>query len=249
LRTILPDSLRRLDRVIAVSEWVKRELMEVAGVREERIEVVHNGIDHEAFRPLPPDGEDKAPASAAPFSFTRPYILYTARLDYPVKNHAGLIRAFEIFKERTKLPHRLVFAGSNSRGADRIRAAANASVRKAEIFFTGPFPSESLPELVAGAEMAVIPSFYEGFGQYAVEAMASGVPVVCARAASLPETAGHAALYFDPYDSEDMADRMVSLVTDTAVYQRCREMGLARAKYFSWDRCASRTLEILHEFA
>ncbi|MDR0409583.1 MAG: glycosyltransferase family 4 protein [Spirochaetaceae bacterium] len=245
LRLITPNSLRRLDSIIAVSDWVKQELMEAAGVKETCIEVVHNGVDHEAFYPRPRN--DESILRIQPFTFKQPYILYAARLEYPVKNHAGLIRAFEIFKQRTKLPHRLVFAGSVSKGSKRIKDFALASEQRANIFFTGPFPSESLPELVAGADMVVIPSFYEGFGQGAVEAMASGVPVACARAASLPETAGRAALYFDPHDYEDMADRMVSLASDSALYKRCREAGIEHAKNFSWDICAARTLQIIQE--
>jgi glycosyltransferase involved in cell wall biosynthesis len=247
LRVVLPDSLRRLERIIAVSSWVKQELIDVARVKESRIDVVYNGIDHDAYYPR--HAEDESGLLIKPFTFTRPYILYAARLEYPIKNHSGLIRAFEIFKQRTKLPHRLILAGIRSKRANRIEKRAAASPQRADIIFTGPFPSESLPELVAGADMVVIPSFYEGFGQGAIEAMASGVPVACARAASLPETARHAALYFDPFDGEDMADRMVSLATDESLHKRCREAGLEHAKSFSWDRCVERTLQIVQETA
>jgi glycosyltransferase involved in cell wall biosynthesis len=245
LRCLLPNSLRQLDRVIAVSSWVKQELIEVVGVKESRIEVVPNGVDHDAFYPRPRN--DESVIRIQPFAFKQPYILYAARLQYPIKNHAGLIRAFEIFKQRTKLPHRLVLAGSGHKGTKKIKEIAAASPQRANIFFTGPFPSGSLPELVAGADMVVIPSFYEGFGQGAIEAMASGVPVACARAASLPETANRSALYFDPHDDEDMADRMVSLATDKDLYKRCREAGIEHAKNFSWDRCAAQTIQIIQE--
>jgi glycosyltransferase involved in cell wall biosynthesis len=77
--------------------------------------------------------------------------------------------------------------------------------------------------------------------------MASGVPVACARAASLPETAEHAALYFDPVNAEDMADRMVTLTTDREIYRNCRRLGLEQVQFFSWDRCAERTLRIIQE--
>ncbi|GMO28409.1 MAG: glycosyltransferase family 1 protein [Termitinemataceae bacterium] len=245
LRVVMPDSLRRLDRVIAVSNWVKQELMEAAHVKESRIEVVPNGVDTDLFYPR--ENNDENVLMITPFSFKRPYILYASRLEYPVKNHVGLIKAFEIFKKRTKFPHRLVFAGSNSIGADKIKSEAASSVCKNDIFFTGPFPSDSLPELFSAADMIVIPSFYEGFGQGAIEAMACGVPVACARAASLPETAEHAALYFDPFSAEDMADRMYSLSTDKDLRKRCREAGLERSKLFSWDTCCSRTLQIIGE--
>ena len=247
LRMVLPDSLRNLDRVIAVSRWVKEELVEVAKVSESRIEVVPNGIDLEAFHPRPRNEESVV--LIQPFSFRRPYILYVSRIDHPVKNHIKLIEAFAVFKARTKYPHRLVLAGADRNGAAAVKRAASKSPYRNDIFFTGHFPLKNLPELYAGAEMVVFPSRYEGFGMGVLEAMASGVPVACARSASLPETAEHAALYFDPQDAEDMADRMVTLATDREVYKECRRLGLERAQAFSWDRCAERTFKILMETA
>ena len=247
MRVIMPNSLRKMDRIIAVSEWVKRELIDLARVKESRIEVVPNGIDHSAFYPRP-HGEE-AELLIQPFSFRRPYILYTSRIDHPVKNHTRLIKAFGIFKERTGLPHRLVLAGGDSKNAARVKKTAAKSAWRSDIFFTGHFPPRSLPELVSGADFVVIPSMYEGFGLGVIEAMASGIPAACARAASLPETAEHAAVYFNPRDPEDMADRMVALATDRELHLNCSIMGVERAKAFSWDRCAERTLEIIHETA
>lgn len=246
LRVVLPDSLRRLDRIIAVSAWVKNELIELTRVSESQIEVIPNGIDSAVYYPRTGKSERLL---AEPFIFKRPYILYAARLHHPIKNHVTLIKAFDIFKEKTKSPHRIVFAGSDDHGANTIRAAALASKYKNDIFFTGNFPSKSLPILYAGAHFAVIPSRYEGFGQGAIEAMASGIPVACARAAALPETAEYAALYFDPESPEDMADRMINLAAGGELYHRCRAAGLERAKLFSWDVCAERTLRILQEMA
>jgi glycosyltransferase involved in cell wall biosynthesis len=124
-----------------------------------------------------------------------------------------------------------------------------ASSYRSDIFFTGHFPAESLPELYAGANFAVFPSMYEGFGLGVLEAMATGVPVACARAASLPEIAENSALYFDPLDPEDMADRMVTLSSDRDTAREIRALGLERAKAFSWDRCAGQTLDIIQEVA
>ncbi|MDR2102368.1 MAG: glycosyltransferase family 4 protein [Treponema sp.] len=247
LRMVLPNSLRSLDRIIAVSNWVKQELVELVRVKESKIEVVPNGIDLSAFYPRPRNEESVV--LIQPFSFRRPYVLYTSRIDFPVKNHINLIKAFGIFKERTKYPHRLVLAGVDRQGAEKVKEAAAASPYRNDIFFTGYFPGKSLPELYSGADIVVIPSLYEGFGMGVLEAMASGVPVACARAASLPETAEHAALYFDPRNAEDMADRMVTLTTNREVYRECRRLGLERVKSFSWDRCAERTLAIIQETA
>jgi glycosyltransferase involved in cell wall biosynthesis len=247
IRMVLPNALRRLDRIIAVSRWVKGELVDIAGVKENRVEVVPNGIDLSAFYPRP-RGEESV-VLIQPFSFRRPYVLYASRIEHPVKNHVKLIEAFGIFKEKTKYPHRLVLAGADSRGAEKVKETAAASPQRNDIFFTGHFPSSSLPELYSGADIVVVPSMYEGFGMGVLEAMASGVPVACARAASLPETAEHAALYFDPRDAEDMADRMVTLTANREVHRECRRLGLERAREFSWDRCAERTLEIIQDTA
>ncbi|MDR0553383.1 MAG: glycosyltransferase family 4 protein [Treponema sp.] len=245
IRMVLPNALRHLDRIIAVSLWVKQELVDIAGVKESRIEVVPNGVDHGAFYPR--QRNEESVALIQPFSFRRPYILYASRIEHPLKNHVRLIRAYEIFRERTKFPHRLVLAGADSRRAERVKRRALASPYRNDIFFTGHFPASSLPELYAGADIVVFPSMYEGFGLGVLEAMACGIPVACARAASLPETAEHAALYFNPLDCEDMADRMVTLTGSRDVYRECRRLGLERAAAFSWDRAAERTLEIIQE--
>jgi glycosyltransferase involved in cell wall biosynthesis len=244
-RALLPNVLRKLGRIIAVSNWIKQELIDIIGVKESLIEVVPNGVDTKAFYPRPRNEESVV--LIQPFSFRRPYILYASRIEHPIKNHVRLIKAFNIFRERTKFPHRLVFAGAESYGAKKVREVAAGSPYRSDIFFTGHFPQKSLPELYSGADIVVIPSLYEGFGMGALEAMASGVPVTCARAASLPETAEHAALYFDPNSPEDMADRMVTLTTNRDVYRECCRLGLERAQAFSWDRCIERTLQIIHE--
>jgi glycosyltransferase involved in cell wall biosynthesis len=247
LRMILPNSLRHMDRIIAVSEWVKQELIDRAHVKENRIEVVPNGIDHNAFYPR--QRNEESVLLIQPFSFKRPYVLCVSRIDHPIKNHVRLIEAFGVFKEKTKYPHRLVMAGGDSNNAAIVKEAAASSAWRSDIFFTGHFPAKSLPELYAGADFVVIPSMYEGFGMAVVESMACGVPVICARAASLPETAEHAALYFDPLNTEDMADRMITVSTDSSIYNECRRLGLERAQNFSWEKCVERTLQIIYETA
>ncbi|MCL2185058.1 MAG: glycosyltransferase family 4 protein [Treponema sp.] len=247
LRMIIPNSLRRLDVIIAVSEFIKQELIEHTKVKENRIEVIPNGIDITSFYPR--QRNEESVLLIQPFSFRRPYVLCVSRIDHPIKNHVRLIEAFGIFKERTKYPHRLVLAGADSNNSGVVKDAAAASAWRNDIFFTGHFPIKSLPELYAGADFVVLPSMYEGFGMGVLEAMACGVPAICARAASLPEAAEHSALYFDPLSAEDMADRMVTVSTDRDIYNECRRLGLERAKVFSWDRCTEKTLQIIYDTA
>jgi glycosyltransferase involved in cell wall biosynthesis len=243
IRMLFPNAIRNLDRVIAVSGWVKQELVDMLRVKECNIEVIYNGINLGLFYPRPRNEESVV--LIQPFSFRRPYILYASRIDHPVKNHIKLIEAFGIFRERTRYPHRLVLAGRDGIQADKVKDAAAASKYRNDIFFTGHFPMTSLPELYAGADFVVFPSMYEGFGLGALEAMACGIPIACARAASLPETAEHAALYFDPADAEDMADRMVTITSNKELVRDCRARGIERVKAFSWDICARRTWSLI----
>jgi glycosyltransferase involved in cell wall biosynthesis len=247
IRFVFPNILRQMEKIIAVSAFVKQELIDIAKVKESRIEVVPDGIDTTVFYPRPKNADSVV--LIQPFSFRQPYILYTSRIEHPVKNHIKLIEAFDIFKEITHYPHKLILAGDESHGAEKVKAAASSATYKTDIFFPGHFSQKHLPELYAGADMVAIPSLYEGFGMGILEAMASGVPAACARAASLPETADHAALYFDPNDAEDMADRLVTLATNRTVYHNCRSLGLERVKAYSWERCAERTLGIIQAMA
>lgn len=247
LDTIDKLSIRRLDRIIAVSQWVKQELIALAGVKESCIDVIPNGIDLNLFYPRPKNEESSV--LIQPFSFRKPYILYESCIEHPLKNHKMLIKAFGIFKERTKYPHRLVLAGIDGYGAKQVKASVTSSQYRNDIFFTGYFPAKSLPELYAGANMAVIPSVDEGFGGSVLAAMASGVPVACARSASLPETAGNTALYFDSRNPDDIAECMVTLATNRDIYRECRSAGIQRAQEFSWELCAERTLKIIQETA
>ncbi|MDR2194859.1 MAG: glycosyltransferase family 4 protein [Treponema sp.] len=247
IRFVFPNVLRQMEKIIAVSNFVKQELIDIAKVKESLIEVVPDGIDTTVFYPRPKN-EDSV-VLIQPFSFRQPYILYTSRIQHPIKNHIKLIEAFDIFKARTHYPHKLILAGGDSYGAEKVREAAASAMHTTDIFFPGHFPTKNLPELYAGADIVVIPSLYEGFGMGILEAMASGVPVACARSASLPETAEHAALYFDPNDAEDMADRIVTLALNHDVYHNCRALGFERVKSFSWEQCAERTLDIIQAIA
>jgi glycosyltransferase involved in cell wall biosynthesis len=122
---VQPNALRNLDQVIAVSEWVKQELVEMGRVKEQRIYVVPGGIDPNVFYPRKRNAEDTL--LIQPFSFKRPYILYASRLSHPIKNHIRLIEAYTIFRDKTRYPHRLVLAGSNDQGADKIKSVAAMS--------------------------------------------------------------------------------------------------------------------------
>lgn len=243
---VLPFLIRRLTRVITVSESSKRDIVEYAGVPDERISVVPEGVDHETFSP--------GPKSAAQsriwdkYKIPSPYILYISRIEHPGKNHIRLIRAFELLK-RESIPHRLVLAGSDWNGAAEVHEAARSSMYAQDIVFPGFIPGPDLVDFYRGSDVFVFPSLYEGFGLPILEAMACGVPVACSDISSLPEVAGDAALLFDPKSEEAIAGALKNLVCDETLRQEIADRGVHRSESFTWEVTAVRTLQILGEAA
>lgn len=244
---VLPAMMRRLDRVIAVSESTRRDLESFARVPPERIAVIHNGADLTRFTPAQP--EEAVADMRARLGIDGPYLLYTARLEHPGKNHVRLLEAFAELRRRHDLPHRLVLAGGRWSGAEAIDARiAELGVADA-VVLPGFVPHELLPALYAGAEVFVFPSLFEGFGIPVLEAMASGTPVCAANTSSIPEVVGDAGLLFDPKEPAAIADALERLLTDAALRARLAEVGLARAAGFTWDRAAAAVLDELEALA
>ena len=244
---VLPFLIRRLTRVIAPSESTRKDILEYARVPEDRVVVIPEAADGRLFHPR--DKEQAAARVASRHGVRPPYILYTARIEHPGKNHVRLIRAFERLKASAHLPHQLVLAGRDWTRADEVHRAAEAAGCRADILFTGFFPGSDLPDLYCGADLFVFPTLYEGFGLPVLEAMACGVPVACSNISSIPEVAGDAAVLFDPYDEEAIADAMRRLLEDPALRDRYARKGLERNKQFTWAKAAERTLEVIREAA
>jgi glycosyltransferase involved in cell wall biosynthesis len=241
---LLPRMMRRLTHVISVSQATRKDLMSHALLEAGQIDVVYNGADLERFRTM---NRDEAKALVREkCSVNRPYILYTARLEHPGKNHVRLLEAFAKLKRDWNLPHMLVCAGSAWYGAEAIYATARELGIERDVHFPGFVHNSDLPALYAGAELFVFPSLFEGFGIPLLEAMASGIPVCASNVSSIPEVVRDAGLLFDPNDIDDIAETMARVLGDNKLYQRLVARGLRRAQMFSWDDSARQVLSICH---
>lgn len=232
--------LRRADALLADSEYTRRCIIEQLGVDPARIRVVHLGVDHARFRP----------AAAGPglrerhgLRDDRRYLIYVGSED-PRKNLAALLRALAaVRRERPEVE--LLKVGRAHFAAERraLLALAGELGLAGAVHFLDDVGEADLPGLYAAAELAVQPSLYEGFGFPVLEAMACGTPVVCARAASLPELAGAAAelVAVPPGEPGGLTAAILDLLARPERRAELRAAGLAQAAGFCWRRCTELT--------
>jgi len=243
IKRVTPVLIRKLNMVLTVSQSSKNDIVSFCGIPEERIVVTPNGVDLDVYCEL--DRQQALDRVGSVYGIQAPYILYVSRIEHPGKNHVRLIQAFDLLKEKAGIPHRLVLAGSKWNRAEEVYLAASKTRYSADITFLGFVEGADLPSLYRGADLFAFPSLFEGFGMPILEAMACGTPVVCSNLSSMPEVAGDAALMFDPYREQDIADKMERIITDEAVRKRCVQKGLERSKKFSWHHTALKTLEVI----
>ena len=215
------------------------------GIEKDRIRVIYNGIDHKLFYPKVLGDEEAVEVS--PFSIKRPYFIYGSRLADKNKKHIELIKAFEIFKKKTGLPHRLVLAGEDGEYASEIHKAVFASEYASDIFLTGFFPHESFSTLYAGAEACIFPSVNEGIGLPVLEAMACGIPVLCSNAGALKEIGGHAPIYFNSDKPEEIAKAMEKVIDDRDLREKMTDLGTVQAAKFNWNSTVEKLIEAINE--
>lgn len=243
-RKIFRKALLRSSLIIAASQYVKDEL-EASGFDTNNIKVIHSGIDHKVFFPLA--DIDSEFVDIKPFAIKRPYFIYSSRLSSETKKHLELIKAFEIFKERTNAPHRLVLAGSDGNYTEVIHKAVYDSEYASEILIIGHFPQESLQKLYCGSTACVFPAVNEGVGLPVIEAMACGVPVLCSNQGALVEMAGMAPLYFNSDDIEEIALDMQKIVEDKDLSSLMIQKGYEVSRRIKWENTVKETLATIKE--
>ncbi len=230
--------LRAAQRVIAISQATKNDLVRHYGADPERIVVVHLGCSN-LFRP--PDDPGQIAAIRACYALESPYFLYIGTIQ-PRKNLTRLIEAFARAGADDAL---LVIAGRRGWLSEPIvRRVAELGLTN-RVRFPGYVPDADLPALLSGALAFVFPSLHEGFGMPVLEAMACGAPVLTSTTSALPEVAGDAALLVDPCDTDAIAAALRRLAADAPLRASLRARGLERAAGFTWERTARETLDVL----
>lgn len=231
--------------IIAVSENTKKDLINTLKVSEAKISVIHNGIS-------PQFGGIKATSKETlmkTHGFSKPFFLYTG-VWRDHKNVVGLIKAFSAFNASQNHAYELVITGKPNATYQEVPDVISELGVGEWVHLVGLVSEEDLYGLYQHALAYTFPSFYEGFGLPPLEAMQCGTPVLASNTSAIPEVCGEGnALFFDPYDVEDMQAKMKHIATDAVLRKTLIERGGERVKAFSWEKMTKAVLEVYSEFS
>jgi len=230
---LIPRIAKNSLHIFTVSYFSKKDIMKNLKIESNKISVIYNAIS-DKFQNLDVNKED--------------IILSVATLQ-PYKNLESLIKAFVKLKEdkRIKENYKLVLVGGLNSKVFRKTNLFNIAKNRKDIVFTGYVSDSELVKFYNKAKLFVFSSKFEGFGIPPLEAMACGTPVVVSNVASLPEVCGDAAYYVNPYDVNDIARGIETVLKNEKLQKKLIKKGLERVKLFGWEKSAKKLIEVIEE--
>lgn len=231
----LPRMANVAKRIITVSHNSKKDIIELLHIDPNKITVIYNGAPQpEIYRT-----EKKV--------VNYNYILHVGTVDHPGKNLYNTIKAFELFKSKSKSLVKLVICGQPGKGFQIIEQLILSSKFNYDILYLGYVNQAELIDYYKNATGFVFISYYEGFGLPILEAMSYGIPVITANRSSLPEVAGDAAILCDPDNLQEISQAMAQVTEYEILRQELIAKGFKNLQRFSWKQTASKTLKIFNE--
>jgi len=229
---------KHADKIIAMSNNTKKDIIRVLNIPEEKIEVIYNGIDHSTFKP-----RNKEECRSRLLLPEDSLIILNVGSEEPRKNISSLLHTFnEICKKRKNVI--LIRIGEMSKESREL--IKNLGIGN-KIRYFNSLSKEVLARYYSAADVFVMPSHYEGFGFPALEAMACGCPIVASSTSSLGEIVKDAGLLVDPNNVKNIINQMETMLNEESLRIKYRKMGIERAKIFTWKNCADETWSVYKE--
>jgi len=229
---IIKNATVKAKKVLTISENTKKDLIEQLHVPKEKIEVIYNGVSDEFTLIEDPKIFQK---TLSKYKIKKEFLLYTGVWRYH-KNLPRLIEAFAILKQKKNIDISLVITGKPDPDYPETKEKVKELNLTDDVIFTGLVDEEELIHLYNAANIYVFPSLYEGFGLPPLEAMKCGTPVVASNSSSIPEICGEGnAIFFDPYNVDDMAEKIEKVYRDADLQAELIEKGMAHASRFTWQ--------------
>lgn len=233
-----PRFARKAKHILTVSDYSKNDISKTYSIDQSKITSIWNGAS-ELFKPI-----DNKSIIQSKFSNGKPYFLFVGALS-PRKNLKRLIQAFEVFKANNlESDYQLVIVGKELWKNSNSNLTISESIKK-QIHFTGHVALEQLVQIMGAASVFTFVPYFEGFGIPLVEAMKCGTPILSGDKTSLPEVAGNAALYCNPLNVSDIAEKLSIIALDKELQADLSKKGLERGQLFSWDKAAHATWEVI----
>lgn len=230
IREGLPRSVERSSLIMTSSQFSKGEIVTLCGVPEEKVQVVYPAVD-----------QTEHTCATGPLlerlHIRQPYLLYVGSIE-PRKNLGRLLQAFDRLRSEEAPPFQLVICGGNGWNNQEFYDILSRMHFRESVCLTGYLPGEEKNALYKSAAAFVFPSIYEGFGIPLLEAMHWQTPVICSNVASLPEVAGDAACYVDPFSLDSIREGLCRVLFDPAYGQELVRKGTLRAREFNWQQSA-----------
>lgn len=245
-KAITALTIKRAQHVIAASQALKKDVVDMFSRDPQTITTVYTGLDQRFHTPKN-DSQKKVPKK---FGITKKYILFLGTV-HPVKNITRLLHAFSLFSEKRRQLHasdtsdyQLLIAGKPGWLSRDIKNFVHDLDVDRDVKFTGYITGDEVLPLFHHAEFFVSPSLYEGFGSTVIEAFAAGTPVIASKVGSVPEIAGDAAHLINPMDTHEITEALEKFASDKELRKSYAGKGQIRAKDFSWEKTAKQTLEV-----
>jgi glycosyltransferase involved in cell wall biosynthesis len=232
-------AIQSAQRVITISNFSARELVEHAGISEQKIDVTPLACDQRFFVRFPLLERNNR---LLKLGIQRPFFLFVGTIQ-PRKNVERLIRAYRALPQKILSNHELVIAGGLREDMQDLLPILTQHRSIGNVKWLKYVSDDDLVALMQSSVALVVPSLYEGFGLPVLEGFASQVPVLSSNSSSLPEVCKDAALLFDPMSIEAMREAMISVVDKAELAQSLRARGLVRVRDFSWKHTAELTME------
>ncbi len=229
-------NIYRSDMILTGSEYSKQEILQRLDFDESKVKVIYHAVNHQLFKVYK--------NIEVPFKIPKKFILSVGSIE-PRKNLIGLLKAYDILDENLKEEYKLVLVGF--KGWENKEIMDIIENNKQNIHYLGFVTDEELAKVYNLASLFVFPSFYEGFGLPPLEAMACGTPVVSSNLTSMPEVCLDAAVYCNPSDVVDIKEKIQLVLNDSDLQNTLITKGLKRASEFTWEKAASKHLEVFKE--
>jgi len=241
---VMKKACQNATKVIAISKNTKRDIEDIFHIDANKIKVIYESADDKVFIDVKDSDIDKLKKQYNIDSPNCPLILYVGQYR-PHKNLPGLVEAFD--KIRNEMPCKLVLVGKPDLAHKRLQESIDKTGKKDDIVMPGFVGDNELACWYKLATVFAFPSLYEGFGLPGLEAMQAGTPVVAANNSVLPEIYEEAAIYFDPFETQDIADKIKSVLLNDKLRSDLIQKGRQRVKQFSWEKMARETLDLYRQ--